>query len=244
MNQNFITQNNTLVGLTLPSGCVNKQLTGVSNLMEFSTFVNRLELDLKSIVKPLCMHDRELMKSAHVFIEEYLLYIISCKNSISERIQGKCKRKDFNKSNTLFSISLLFDYSENPKLTFTLTQKVNKFYQLDNLVKYSRDHFPGYVYILKSEYGYKIGKSKKLEDRVKKFGVLLPFSFDLVCYIKTADHGKVERELHQIFKDDRINGEWFRMDENCWDILYKYCEAHSYKIIYPNCDIKTGQTFE
>ena len=33
----------------------------------------------------------------------------------------------------------------------------------------------GFIYLIKSKYGYKIGKSKKIQDRLSLFNVKLPF---------------------------------------------------------------------
>lgn len=200
--------------------------------MEYSTFIKKLETDLRELAKPLCSYDKDLNKASLKFIEEYLLYLISCQAAISDRLLGKSGKKDYLKTNGLFTISLLFDYSENPKLTFELNQKATKVYQFEAISKVSESIKAGYVYIIKSEYGYKIGKSRKLENRIKKFGVLLPFTFELVCFIKSMNFSKIEKELHSIFEQDRINGEWFNLSGNCWEILDKYCEAHNYKVSY------------
>lgn len=70
---------------------------------------------------------------------------------------------------------------------------------------------PGYVYLLQSERGYKIGKSKSPGKRVETLGVVLPFPIDTVALIKTPNMGQLELELHNHFADKRINGEWFAL---------------------------------
>ena len=35
----------------------------------------------------------------------------------------------------------------------------------------------GYVYVLKSAYGYKIGRTRSMPDRMRTFGVQLPFLY-------------------------------------------------------------------
>lgn len=71
----------------------------------------------------------------------------------------------------------------------------------------------GHVYIISNigsfgEDVYKIGMTRRLEpmDRVKELGdASVPFSFDVHAMIHSADAPKLEKELHQIFEDNRVN---------------------------------------
>ncbi len=67
----------------------------------------------------------------------------------------------------------------------------------------------GYVYFIESEFGWKIGKTRNIKRRKKIFEVKLPFKFSLRYYVKTTKITIIERELHEHFKEKRINGEWF-----------------------------------
>ena len=71
----------------------------------------------------------------------------------------------------------------------------------------------GYIYIIKSEYGYKIGLSKHIKDRLKLFGVKLPFPIEVVGYHKVGNMHKMELHIHKLYKSKRLNGEWFTLDE-------------------------------
>lgn len=78
---------------------------------------------------------------------------------------------------------------------------------------------PGYVYLLKSPTGYyKIGRAKNPEKRLETFNVKLPFEVDFECLIYSDDMWFLERELHIKFKDKRVQGEWFKLDDE--DIAY------------------------
>lgn len=69
---------------------------------------------------------------------------------------------------------------------------------------------PGYVYLLKASTGhYKIGRSKKVIDRLKLFEVKLPFEVEIIHLFPCVDMVDAERQLHIIFADKRVNGEWF-----------------------------------
>jgi hypothetical protein len=72
----------------------------------------------------------------------------------------------------------------------------------------------GYVYLLKSEHGYKIGYSKSPTSRHEQIDLILPFETELICTHKTDDMIGLERRLHERFADKRINGEWFDLSED------------------------------
>jgi hypothetical protein len=71
---------------------------------------------------------------------------------------------------------------------------------------------PGYVYVLKSVTGnFKIGRAKDPANRLRTFEVKLPFEVEYECVIQTVDMVELERSLHQRFKDQHVNGEWFSL---------------------------------
>lgn len=69
----------------------------------------------------------------------------------------------------------------------------------------------GYVYLIGTPvFGwYKIGKSVSPEIRIKDLGILLPFKIKVLSVWKAENHHLMEKTLHEIYKDKRINGEWF-----------------------------------
>lgn len=70
-----------------------------------------------------------------------------------------------------------------------------------------------FVYILKSKLGFKIGRTKNLDDRGSIFNVKLPFKwyFYFICGVKHPK--KIEKFLHFMLKSKHINGEWFDLNE-------------------------------
>lgn len=74
----------------------------------------------------------------------------------------------------------------------------------------------GYVYILKdieiSGY-YKIGKTSQPYERMKTFGVRLPFAAELVHVIECDNADRLEIKLHYQFADKRKQGEWFALTD-------------------------------
>jgi hypothetical protein len=73
----------------------------------------------------------------------------------------------------------------------------------------------GYVYVLRdieiSGY-YKIGKTSQPYDRMKAFGVRLPFAAELIHVIDCHNAHVVEAHLHKHFAAKRRQGEWFALE--------------------------------
>lgn len=72
----------------------------------------------------------------------------------------------------------------------------------------------GYVYLIKSEYGYKIGKTKNLKQRTQLFGVKLPFPIEIAGYGWFEDYSSAETEYHRRYAHKRLEGEWFKLSES------------------------------
>jgi hypothetical protein len=56
----------------------------------------------------------------------------------------------------------------------------------------------------------KIGKTKSVSKRLKELQIGCAESLSLRGWI----HGDVESQIHELFSDHRMNGEWFRPDES------------------------------
>lgn len=80
--------------------------------------------------------------------------------------------------------------------------------------KSERGKSRGHVYVIKGERGaYKIGKTNNLDNRLKLFHVKLPFDIHLIHAIPSGDIDLLEKELHQKYDAQRINGEWFELSD-------------------------------
>jgi hypothetical protein len=80
------------------------------------------------------------------------------------------------------------------------------------VVKTRKPPKPGYVYLIKSPSGhYKIGRAIDPHDRVRTFGVQLPFEVEIIALIQTDDYVRLEKSLHAYFESQRVNGEWFNL---------------------------------
>lgn len=77
---------------------------------------------------------------------------------------------------------------------------------------------PGYVFIIRSPHGFKIGKTANIQNRVRLFSVKCPFPISLEHYAWFEDCSGAERALQTRFHGKRIEGEWFDLDDA--DIAY------------------------
>lgn len=69
---------------------------------------------------------------------------------------------------------------------------------------------------------YKIGIAKDHRSRLATHQTSIPFELkiELICYVQNMRND--EKELHQIFKEKRIRGEWFKLDKEDIIIIKKY----------------------
>ncbi|MEE4697074.1 GIY-YIG nuclease family protein [Pseudomonas alliivorans] len=72
----------------------------------------------------------------------------------------------------------------------------------------------GVVYLLKSAYGYKVGRTRNVPNRMRAFGVKLPFIYTIPLVAWFEDCHAAESRYHQRFAGKRINGEWFDLNDS------------------------------
>ena len=85
------------------------------------------------------------------------------------------------------------------------------------------------VYLISSEIDgkryYKIGHTRrKVEERIKEFKTGNVSDFSIIEVFNSKWGTKIEANLHKQFKNKRLNGEWFDLDENDLDNYLKLCE--------------------
>jgi hypothetical protein len=71
------------------------------------------------------------------------------------------------------------------------------------------DH--GFVYLIKHDKDYKIGKAKHAGKRNYDLGLILPRDIEEIHVISTDDPAGIEKYWHDRFKDKRGKGEWFNL---------------------------------
>lgn len=72
----------------------------------------------------------------------------------------------------------------------------------------------GVVYVLKSAYGYKVGRTRNVPARMRAFGIHLPFTYTITLCAWFEDCHVAERRYHDMFVTKRINGEWFDLTDH------------------------------
>ncbi|WP_205244657.1 GIY-YIG nuclease family protein [Comamonas sp. Tr-654] len=77
----------------------------------------------------------------------------------------------------------------------------------------------GVVYVLRSAYGYKVGRTRNIPARMRAFGVHLPFIYTIPLCVWFDDCHAAESRYHTMFSDKRINGEWFDLSESDIDLI-------------------------
>lgn len=92
----------------------------------------------------------------------------------------------------------------------------------------------GYVYIIRSDYGYKIGMTKHIKDRLQLFGVKLPFEIEQVKIYKGETYTELEKELHLLYDHNRLNGEWFKLSDSDLIKIDKLMIKNDFEIIEEN----------
>jgi hypothetical protein len=83
----------------------------------------------------------------------------------------------------------------------------------------------GYVYVIRSEYGFKIGKTVNLRERTRLFSVKLPFPISIEHYAWFDDYTFAESRFHRMFADKRLEGEWFDLTSEDLEVIRGYGDA-------------------
>jgi hypothetical protein len=81
--------------------------------------------------------------------------------------------------------------------------------------KYQDHKKCGWVYIIQSPFGYKIGYTANPEVRMKAYG----FQITITHVIRSDDAPTIEKYLHDLFAAKRIEGEWFDLSSEDLEYL-------------------------
>lgn len=73
------------------------------------------------------------------------------------------------------------------------------------------DDKSGFVYLIHTIHGVKIGRTKRLKYRFNELGVKMPFDIIHAEYYEVSDYISEETNMHRKYSDLRINGEWFNL---------------------------------
>lgn len=82
----------------------------------------------------------------------------------------------------------------------------------------------GFVYFIKEFHRgtIKIGRTKNLKNRLRIFGIQLPFEWELIHFIKTKHYTATEKLIQQMFNHKRIGqSEWFNLDDLDFKVIFE-----------------------
>lgn len=131
----------------------------------------------------------------------------ACADTICELCQKALKQHSISNRPEIAEFVQLYERAKQPPI------------QQPKKAKAKRVSQHGYVYLIQSSTGfYKIGRAKKLKERISTLGVKLPFEIEVAHSIECDDYEGMESYLHAEFASKRVNGEWFSLtaDEVAW----------------------------
>jgi hypothetical protein len=149
--------------------------------------------------------------------------------------EKECEEFSYELQGTIINKVLIFKIrtSKNLKKFVALLnfQEVITIKNAEDLLRFSADlnvDF-GFVYIIKSGLGYKIGMTKSIHNRTRVFNVKLPIHWDFEKVYCLKDYKLLEKFLHSKFEHKKINGEWFNLSEEDLKLIEDF-----YNCIYLN----------
>ena len=78
-------------------------------------------------------------------------------------------------------------------------------------IKYDKDE-EGYLYVISSSDGYKIGFSTNIKQRLKHYKTNLLY-YNVTFIYKGVEAFELESKFHKMYEAKRIKGEWFRLEK-------------------------------
>lgn len=102
--------------------------------------------------------------------------------------------------------------SLDPFIDFWEIKKVEDILDLSPTLNYN--YKLGFLYIIQSKYGYKIGYTKTIENRNQLFSIKMPFEYKFHTIYMLEKYKKMETILHKLFQNKCINGEWFILESS------------------------------
>lgn len=87
------------------------------------------------------------------------------------------------------------------------------------------NQYGSYVYLIHSDHGVKIGKSKTPRNRIKNVSTQMPFNVKKTESFKVNHMSNCEKYLHDYFKEKRLNGEWFDLNNKDIEFCRKFLTA-------------------
>jgi hypothetical protein len=198
------------------------------NLNEFTSKIyNKLIRQLNLMTQ----NDMSIRPHGILSINKYMLYLHT--RSISIVNAKMDKDRVYRIKDELFDIEMIVHIDLRITLNISVIKKSTETLNSDFMIS-AISKMSGYVYFIKSDFGYKIGMTSDIKKRLQTFSVKLPFAFSLHSYAQSNRYSELEKSLHLAISDKRINGEWFLINEDDWRIIDFIIEKNGAKRILQN----------
>lgn len=104
---------------------------------------------------------------------------------------------------------------------------------------------PGYVYVMRlwthtdpEMCPYKIGKTTSPKIRASQLGIKMPFEMSIILLLPTNDMDQLERDLHDAYWTQRLNGEWFHLPRELMsELVARAGGSHEQCVCHYQCSI-------
>ena len=80
----------------------------------------------------------------------------------------------------------------------------------------------GFIYVVKHDKFYKIGKTINIEDRLKGLQTASATPFELITSIRTKNYHVIEKQFHKVFENKHVSGEWFNLSKEDIEFIKNY----------------------
>ena len=92
----------------------------------------------------------------------------------------------------------------------------------------------GYIYIIGSDFGYKIGKATNYLSRFSSIQTGSPVELTLKRAFYVKDNDLIEYKLHKIYNDKNIRGEWFDICDDDLNTIKEFLDVSNQLIFEVN----------
>jgi hypothetical protein len=121
-------------------------------------------------------------------------------NSIKQLVAGgfiECEQRGFERNRNVYQLSdnclKQGEYSNQKKEAIVETPLV------------------GYIYVIRSEELYKIGKTKSPTNRIDNYRTENPYPIELLILAKIVDYNRIEEQMLELVYSKQHHGEWFTL---------------------------------
>ena len=80
-----------------------------------------------------------------------------------------------------------------------------------------------YLYIIRCREFYKIGVANDVESRLAQLSTGNPFPLEVQVLYEFENAEPIERALHQRYKENRVRGEWFKLEYDDQKNIHSVC---------------------